>query len=209
MVIQDKDRCTNPATCCWLVEGKIGFCHYENHKPGEGVVVAVQAYMAGLANVIKVQDPVETEALYARSNLKQQIAMKLSELIDGYLYSYRNKADGIPKYYDPKRDQRPLKCGKSVDMVARFKRQETEYKGKSEDIELVGSTRMPCIVQVDSYMRARLRHWKLPSRAADGGTEWYYISLETVKRIWSEAFQEAKAALAEHDLAPSAWSLVP
>ncbi len=105
----------------------------------------------------------------------------------GYLYCYRNKADGIPD--SGSLTQRPLKCGKAQESnwPTRFNTQRSHYDSRGEQVECRGSIRVPFITQVDTYVKHRLEYWKLPSRDADGGTEWYYISLQTIKDIWNDA----------------------
>ncbi len=139
-------------------------------------------------------------------NEKQWLRENINDAPDrGYLYCYRNKADGIPD--SGSLTQRPLKCGKAIETQwpKRFKTQRSYYDDRGEEVECRGSIRVPFITQVDSYVKRRLQYWKLPSRDAYGGTEWYYISLQTMTTIWSDAKAYAIEEGRKHGLIDVTW----
>jgi hypothetical protein len=162
-------------------------------------MLAAQAYIIKNKDTIplRVEDPTKTMDRVIKAQTLESLREKIANAMDdwdgflrqnrGYLYCYRNKADGIAE--SGRLTQRPLKCGKAQESnwPTRFYTQRTKYSDSGESIECLNSIRVPFITQVDSYVRKRLEFWKLPSRAADGGTEWYYISLQKVIDIWNDA----------------------
>ena len=190
--------CTNlvSPTCC-IVEGELGYCSCPGHRPGEGVLSTTRRYIekGDWRADFKVASP-ETNKL---KEIKQQACDKLRKRIhsaipklvdrdisarDGVLYCYRNTKDPLPP--DLKLKQRPLKCGKATNLSRRYDQQERKYERNGETICLVSCQRVPFVDYLDSYMKDRLKWYKLPSRGGDGGTEWYHVSLQEVWDIWND-----------------------
>ena len=198
------------------MQQKFGFCDNNLHRPGKGVLFAVQAYLKENKDTIplQVKDPRKEDEEDVKSRARNELAEKIAKAMNdkggllrerGYLYCYRNKADGIAVSKDL--TQRPLKCGKAQESnwPARYNTQRTHYDGKGEEIQCVACIRVPFITQVDSYVKQRLDYWKLPSRAAEGGTEWHYISLQRVKAVWREAKTYAIEEGRKYGLQDDAW----
>ena len=188
--------------CIWIVEAKLGFCR--RHGPGDGLLAAAKKYIARDDSIrLSVENPAKT--IWAKikndardklvDGIKRQIDKHAREcpsqnidLLDGILYCYRNLRDDISNLPSYQRSQRALKCGKAniKQWPKRFVDQRRWYNEKGEDIEKIDDVKLPFILSLDTYMMERLKWWKLPSRGGDGGTEWYYISLQGVRTIWND-----------------------
>jgi len=191
--------------------------------PGQGVLLSVRDYIIKNKDTIplRVEDPTKTMEQVIKDKTLNELREKITKAMDenrgrlrqninfapdrGYLYCYRNKADGIPA--STRLTQRPLKCGKAQESnwPARFNTQRSHYNDIGEEIEILGTIRVPFITQVDTFVKHRLEYWKLPSRAAEGGTEWYYISLQKVEDIWNDARKSALEEGRKYGLIDDTW----
>ena len=185
--------CTNSVSC-WILEGRLGYCSSTGHSPGDGVFQSTIRYLqrGDAFESLKV-DPPESTILAAikynaydklvsdiHSNIRNLGAYRDISPYNGILYCYRNHRDSLPPSY--RLNQRPLKCGKAScsNFPARYYTQKSKYEQKGETISIVTCQRFPFIEPLDSYMKARLQWYKLPSRGGDGGTEWYYLC----RKLW-------------------------
>lgn len=185
---------------------RIGLCN--RHKPGEGVIRAIREKLAHPERPFLVESQRREDfnmKLRAQlEELRKNISDEANRLfcgrstrsgaqqMRGFLYCYF-----VPDGRRATHQQYRFKCGRADnDRLEHRLREHEKHHTRNHDLEDGQTIKVAAVMQfpfhagVDSFVKKMLKWWQLPGiKIHNGGTEWYYISLDQVRQIWNDALE--------------------